>query len=85
MVVMLSMVLVGCTVEEPAQEPPPLNHPEEVEDEEVDLGGPDPVAQLFRASLDLRGVRPTLDEIERIHQDPNEYNDLVDDLSLIHI
>ena len=50
MAVMLTMLLAACTVEE--QEPPPLNHPEEVEEEEEDLGGPDPVAQLFRASLD---------------------------------
>ena len=79
MVVMLGMVLAACTVEESAQEPPPLNYPEAADEEEVDLGDSDPVAQLFRASLDLRGVRPTLEEIERIHEDPDEYTDLVAD------
>ena len=60
MVVILSLLLAGCVVEETPVDPPDPNHPEEVEEEaEVDLGGPDPVAQLFRASLDLRGVRPT--------------------------
>ncbi len=79
MAVVLSMLLAACTVEEPAQEPPPLNHPEEAVEAEEDLGGPNPVAQLFRASLDLRGVRPTLEEIDRVHADPDEYEGLVDD------
>jgi len=75
MVVVLSLLLSGCTVEEPVQPPDP-NFPDDTE-EEVDLGETDPVAQLFRASLDLRGVRPTLDEIDRVHADPDAYSGLV--------
>ena len=70
MAVVLTMLLAACSVEEPAQEPPPLNHPEEVVEEEEELGGPDPVAQLFRASLDLRGVRPTLERSTEFTQMP---------------
>ena len=76
MVVTLSLLFSGCAVEEKV-EPPPVNHPEEAEEEEVDLGGPDPVAQLFRASLDLRGVRPTIEEIDRVHADPDLYSEMV--------
>lgn len=76
MVVVLSL-LWGCAVEEPVKAPP-VNYPEEVS-EEVDLGGSDPVAQMFRASLDLRGVRPTLEEIERIDANPDSYEDMVAD------
>lgn len=41
--------------------------------------GPNPVAQLFRASLDLRGVRPTVAEIERIEADPDAYEEIVEE------
>ena len=78
MVVVLSLLFTGCAVEEAVQPPDP-NFPEEAEEEEVDLGGPDPVAQLFRASLDIRGVRPTLDEIDKVHDNPDAYSDLVTD------
>lgn len=38
---------------------------------EVDQGDPlDPAATLTRASLDLRGIRPTLDELEALAADP---------------
>ncbi len=38
----------------------------------------DPVARLERASLDLRGVRPTVREIEAVEADPGAYAGLVD-------
>ena len=75
MVVALSLVWMGCAQQET---PPELNHPQEKEDA-VEDAGPDPVAQLFRASLDLRGVRPTMDEIERVDADPQAYGELVDE------
>ena len=75
MVVALSLVWMGCAQQET---PPELNHPQEQEDA-VEDAGPDPVAQLFRASLDLRGVRPTMDEIERVDADPQAYGELVDE------
>ncbi|MFK7929715.1 MAG: DUF1549 domain-containing protein [Myxococcota bacterium] len=34
---------------------------------------------LIRASLDLRGVRPTIDEYDRIEEDPTAIDDLIDD------
>ena len=76
MVVILSLLMAGCGGEEPVN-PPPVDHPEDAVEEEVDFGGPDPVAQLFRASLDLRGVRPTLDEIDQIDADPDAYEAMV--------
>jgi hypothetical protein len=47
-------------------------------DEETEQGGPNHVAQLFRVSLDLRGVRPTLEEMEMVEADPEAYAVLVD-------
>src|SRR5687768_8123256 len=38
-----------------------------------------PVAWLTRASLDLRGVRPTLDEIARIEADPSAIDAVFDE------
>ena len=75
MVVALSLLWMGCAQQET---PPELNHPEDAEEEAKDLG-PDPIAQLFRASLDLRGVRPTMDEINQVDADPEAYGDLVDE------
>ena len=75
MVVALSLLWMGCAQQET---PPELNHPEQAEEEVKDTG-PDPIAQLFRASLDLRGVRPTMGEIERVDADPKAYGDLVDE------
>ena len=44
----------------------------------------DPVVQgtelLIRASLDLRGVRPSVQEMERIEDDPASYEDLVQEM-----
>ena len=34
---------------------------------------------MFRVSLDLRGVRPTLDEINRLEGDPDAYETLVNE------
>ncbi len=75
MVVALSLLWMGCAQQET---PPELNHPVDAEEEGVD-SGPDPIAQLFRASLDLRGVRPTLDEINRVDEDAEAYSELVDE------
>ena len=75
MVVALSLLWMGCAQQET---PPELNHPVDAEEEGVD-SGPEPIAQLFRASLDLRGVRPTLDEINRVDVDPEAYSELVDE------
>ena len=75
MVVVLSVLWLGCAGQEV---PPALNHPVE-EDLTAGASGPDPVAQLFRASLDIRGVRPTLEEIERLDQDPDAFSELVEE------
>jgi len=75
MVVALALMLAGCVQE--SETPPDANHP--VEEPPVDYGGPDPIAQLFRVSLDLRGVRPTLDEINRLEGDPDAYETLVNE------
>ncbi len=56
------------------EEPPEDEAPEDTAPVE-----PNPVAQLFRASLDLRGIRPTLEEIERVEADSSEYEVLVDE------
>ena len=75
MVVMLTLLFwMGCA----SEEPPAL---QELPDdkEQSRLSGPDPIAQLFRASLDLRGVRPNLDEIDRLVEDPGEYEVLVEE------
>jgi hypothetical protein len=66
---------------EPVQEPtaPDGDDGDDPGEDPLDLGETNPVAQLFRASLDLRGVRPTIAEIERIEADPDAYNALVDE------
>ncbi len=52
-------------------------------DGETDTGTPGleealaPVAALARASLDLRGTRPTLDELQTVEADPAAYSSLV--------
>jgi hypothetical protein len=74
MVVMLALSLVGCGETEV---PPEANHP--VEEAPGIETGPDPIAQLFRASLDLRGMRPSLEEIAVIDDDPEAYASLVED------
>jgi hypothetical protein len=38
-----------------------------------------PTARLVRASLDIRGARPTLEELSRIEADPNAYEDMVEE------
>ena len=40
----------------------------------------DPLAVFTRASLDLRGVRPTLDELDRLTGDPQALDTMLDDL-----
>jgi len=57
----------GTSAEEPAET---LDTGEAVE--------ADPVAVLFRASLDLRGVRPTVAEIEAVEADPDALEELLD-------
>jgi hypothetical protein len=74
MVVMLALILAGCG---DTEVPPEANHPSE-ETPAVE-SGPDPIAQLFRVSLDLRGVRPSLEEIAVIDDDPEAYASLVED------
>jgi hypothetical protein len=74
MVVMLALILAGCGETEV---PPEANHP--VEEAPGIETGPDPIAQLFRASLDLRGMRPSLEEIAVIDDDPEAYASLVED------
>ena len=74
MVVMLSLMLSGCGGEDGS--PPDANLPPP--EENIDYGGPDPVAQLFRASLDLRGIRPSLEEIALVEEDPEMYQALVE-------
>ena len=39
---------------------------------------PDEIDYLVRASLDLRGVRPSPDEIAQVEANPNTVDDLVD-------
>ncbi len=74
-VVSALIVLTGCGQTE--EVPPAPNYPQE--EPAPDYGGPDPVAQLFRASLDLRGVRPTLAEIHRLETDPDAYETMVEE------
>jgi len=80
----LGLVLVGCADDKqaPALPDPVVQTNDDVgepEDEVTeDGGGPDYVAQLFRLSLDLRGVRPTQQEIEAIESDPQAYEALVE-------
>jgi hypothetical protein len=79
----IALLLLSCGDEKTAPDlPDPVvqtETPDETpEEEESEEGGPDYVAQLFRVSLDLRGVRPTLEEIEQIEADPEAYEVLVD-------
>ena len=74
MVVALALLLAGCAG---TDAPPSTNYPAD-EAPGDGYAGPDPIAQLFRASLDLRGVRPSLEEIARIDADPEAYGSLVD-------
>jgi hypothetical protein len=60
----------------------PLSDEEPSGDDGVDAEEPeplDPVRLLIRASLDLRGVRPTVEEIERVEADPAEIDALIDE------
>ncbi len=82
---MVTWLLLAC-----ATSPQPLDPPEEapaaeLEDEPVDdppATGPqglaDPVGALTRASLDLRGVRPSLAELAQVQADPAAYDTLVE-------
>jgi hypothetical protein len=78
----LALLGLGCTEDKTAPAlPDPVVQTEEGEDtqeQDKDEGGPDYVAQLFRVSLDLRGVRPSLQEIEAIEADPAAYKTLVE-------
>lgn len=66
--------LVACAdpvaSEAPAQEPVPV--------EVVDLTPLEPVALLSRISIDLRGVRPSVDEVTAVQNDPSVLPALVD-------
>ena len=73
MVVMLGLMMVSCGQVD--EIPPEVNYP--AEEPDPDYGGPDPIAQLFRASLDLRGVRPTLAEIQRLDTEDDAYETMV--------
>jgi hypothetical protein len=80
MALILPILLLACGG--PEQQAPVSDIPTDVAEEEESTqpsepSGPDPVAQLFRASLDLRGVRPTIAEIETIESDPEAYEELV--------
>ena len=49
--------------------------------EEEDTDAPlefDAVKALSRASLDLRGIRPSLEELDQVRADPDAYDDLVE-------
>ena len=37
-----------------------------------------PAEMLTRASLDIRGVRPNAEDVERIHQTPDDLDTLID-------
>lgn len=75
--VMLLLALLGCGAESPDATnggAPPATTPPTAE-------GIEPLAPhrlATRASLDLRGVRPTPDELDRIEADPAAFDDLVD-------
>lgn len=71
----LWLALAGCATA-PQSGPEPTVEAPEPEAALVEL---DPGALLTRFSLDLRGVRPTLDEIERVEADPSALDGLVDD------
>ncbi|MFT5685842.1 MAG: hypothetical protein ACI8RZ_006796 [Myxococcota bacterium] len=72
----LWLLLSGCNkAVEPSTEPPE-------DDTAVEATGPllDDVAWLARASLDLRGIRPSLDEIAAVQSDPDAVTALIDDM-----
>lgn len=60
---LLAIMALGCT---PLEQSP-------------DYSQADPAAILVRTSLDLRGIRPSLDELDRLASDPTALNTIVDD------
>jgi hypothetical protein len=73
---LLPVLLIACggdaepdpTVARDASSPPSL---------EAQLPPMDPTRALIRASIDLRGARPSLAELDRIDTDPDAYDELV--------
>lgn len=68
---MVTLALLGCGTESPAPSEPAPEAPEAV----VELSRLD---LLTRMSLDLRGVRPSIAEIEQIEADPEALDTMVD-------
>lgn len=62
---MVALLLVGCSAEAPVGE--------------ETVPAMDPVAALVRTSMDLRGVRPTPEEVARVEEDAAQLDVLVDE------
>lgn len=73
------LVLVGCAAPVAPGEPPeaPTAEPTATD---ARFDGLTPLELLARLSLDLRGVRPTVDEIARVEADPAALDAIVDEL-----
>ncbi|MFT4976947.1 MAG: hypothetical protein ACI8S6_002852 [Myxococcota bacterium] len=79
MVTWLPLIL-ACTTNDITDETPDIEAPAEdtaatVEEEPAEL---DAIRLLSRASLDLRGVRPSLDELSAVRSDPSSVTTLVE-------
>lgn len=74
----LLLVLAAGCADEPAAEAPVHNDPTSSHGSAADdIPEMEPVDLLFRASLDLRGVLPTLAEIEAVEADPGSVDDVI--------
>ena len=70
------LALLACSAD-PDPAAPPTEEPVEAQPLEEQLPQMDPARALVRASIDLRGVRPTLAELDRVEADPDTYEELV--------
>jgi hypothetical protein len=73
----LFLWLAACTSSAPDDNKPDDTEPDVVIPDEPVVEALDPVRHLVRASLDLRGVRPTVAEIEAIEADPTQLEPMI--------
>src|SRR5689334_1736014 len=74
----LWLAIVGCSTSEPGAPPVPTPDPTVPEVPGAEVEGLSPLEMLARTSLDIRGVRPTPDEIARVEADPAALDALVE-------